>query len=166
MRFPKFKYKSSVADAKTTTQCHGETPGAYMHWAAIGDVVFQNGDWADYEKEFTVPSEANGMWNIAFNLAEIKSACDYSITDVQWYLKYEEEGKTLENLIDAEGTKNFWVKIGAGTDPYQYGTDPSGISTLEANGANNAAIYNLAGQKVGKDFKGIVVKSGKKMIQK
>ena len=162
----KFKYKSSVADAKTTTQCHGETPGAYMHWAAIGDVVFQNGDWVDYEKEFTVPSEANGMWNIAFNLAEIKSACDYSITDVQWYLKYEEEGKTLENLIDAEGTKNFFVKIGAGTDPYQYGTDPSGISTLKANGANNAAIYNLAGQKVGKDFKGIVVKSGKKMIQK
>jgi hypothetical protein len=162
----KFKYKSSVADAKTTTQCHGETPGAYMHWAAIGDVVFQNGDWADYEKEFTVPSEANGMWNIAFNLAEIKSACDYCIKDVQWYLKSETEGKTSENLIDATGTKNFFVKIGAGTDPYQYGEDPSGISTLKANAANNAAIYNLAGQKVGKDFKGIVVKSGKKMIQK
>ena len=30
----------------------------------------------------------------------------------------------------------------------------------------NAPAYNLAGQKVGKDFKGLVIKDGKKMIQK
>ena len=29
-----------------------------------------------------------------------------------------------------------------------------------------AAVYNLAGQKVGKDFKGLVIKDGKKYIQK
>jgi hypothetical protein len=37
---------------------------------------------------------------------------------------------------------------------------------VKANVANNAATYNLAGQKVGKDYKGLVIKSGKKMIQK
>jgi hypothetical protein len=43
----------------------------------------------------------------------------------------------------------------------------SGISTINAaEKVSNGAIYNLAGQKVGKDFKGLVIKNGKKMIQK
>ena len=45
--------------------------------------------------------------------------------------------------------------------------DASGISTINAaEKVSNGAIYNLAGQKVGKDFKGLVIKNGKKMIQK
>ena len=44
--------------------------------------------------------------------------------------------------------------------------DVSGISTINAaEKVSNGAIYNLAGQKVGKDFKGLVIKNGKKMIQ-
>ncbi len=161
----KFKYKSSV-DAKTTTQCHGETPGAYMHWAAIGDVNFTT-EWQDFEKEFTVPAEADGMWNIAFNMAEIKEACDYEITDVQWYLKSDVEGKTLENLINAEGTSNFFVKEGAGTDPHEFVAGESGIINVKKDAVKaDGAIYNLAGQRVSKDYKGIVVKNGKKYITK
>ncbi len=161
----KFKYKSSV-DAKTTTQCHGETPGAYMHWAAIGDVNFTT-EWQDFEKEFTIPNEGDGMWNIAFNMAEIRQACDYEITDVQWYLKYDEEGKTMENLINETGTSNFFVKEGAGTNPYEFGTDPSGIINVKKDAVKaNDAIFNLAGQRVSKDYKGIVVKNGKKYITK
>ena len=53
-----FKYKASK-DAKTTTQCHGE-PGAYIHWGAIGDVNFTT-EWQEFDAEFTVPNEADGM---------------------------------------------------------------------------------------------------------
>jgi hypothetical protein len=155
-----FKYKSSVAEAKTTTQCHGENPGAYMHWAAIGDVNFTD-EWQDFEQEFTVPNEADGMWNIAFNMAEIKGACDYSIKDVQWYL-YDsslEAGQTYENLIS--GATNFYKKEGANTDPY------TGIENVIINtGKTSSAIYNLAGQKVNKNYKGILVKDGKKFVNK
>ena len=42
----------------------------------------------------------------------------------------------------------------------------SGISTIKANVENNSAIYNLAGQKVAKDYKGLVIKNGVKVIQK
>ena len=41
----------------------------------------------------------------------------------------------------------------------------TGISTVKAN-VENSAIYNLAGQKVANDYKGLVIKDGKKMIQK
>lgn len=45
--------------------------------------------------------------------------------------------------------------------------DPSGIETVKATAkAGNNAIYNLAGQKVGKDYKGLVIMNGKKTIQK
>ena len=45
--------------------------------------------------------------------------------------------------------------------------DPSAIETvMNTVKANKEAIYNLAGQKVGKDYKGLVIKNGKKLIQK
>ena len=44
--------------------------------------------------------------------------------------------------------------------------DPTGIVTVKAAKVKTDAIYNLAGQKVDKNYKGIVVKDGRKMIQK
>ena len=156
-----FKYKASK-DAKTTTQCHGE-PGAYIHWGAIGDVNFTT-DWQEFDMDFTVPNEADGMKSIAFNMAEIKDACVYEITDVRWYLKdaVNAEGMTYENLINETGDANFYQKEGAGTAPYV----PSGISSVVNDKKVPNAIYNLAGQRVSKEYKGIVIKNGAKYIAK
>ena len=156
-----FKYKASK-EAKTSTQCHA-APGAYLHWGAIGDVNFTT-EWQDFEATFTVPNEANDMQSIAFNMAEIKEACDYEIKDVKWYLKEDAnaEGKTSENLINATGETNFFVKEGAGTDPRQF----SGINGVMVQQPNSSAVYNLAGQRVSKTYKGIVVKDGKKFLTK
>ena len=152
----KFKYKSSVADAKTTTQCHGE-PGAYKHWSAIGDVTFQPEEQV-FDQTFTVPDEADGMKSIAFNMAEIKGACDYEIYDVIWMTEDH-----YETLIDTTGDNNFYIKEGAGTSPYVV----SGISSVvNESKASNNAIYNLAGQRVSKEYKGIVIKNGAKYIAK
>ena len=43
---------------------------------------------------------------------------------------------------------------------------PSNISTIKANTDVNAPVYNLAGQKVDNSYKGLIIKNGKKMIQK
>ena len=156
-----FKYKASK-EAKTSTQCHA-APGAYLHWGAIGDVNFTT-EWQDFEATFTVPNEANDMQSIAFNMAEIKEACDYEIKDVKWYLKEDAnaDGKTSENLINATGETNFFVKEGAGTDPRQF----SGINGVMVQQPTSSAVYNLAGQRVSKTYKGIVVKDGKKFLTK
>ncbi|MBR1506092.1 MAG: hypothetical protein IJ614_08300 [Prevotella sp.] len=48
-----------------------------------------------------------------------------------------------------------------------YGNTPSAIESIKTVAANaNAPIYNLAGQKVGKDFKGLVIQNGKKFVVK
>ena len=149
-----FKYKAS-REANTTTQLHGE-PGAYLHWAAIGDVSFTT-EWQDFETTLTVPSEANGMQSIAFNMAEIKEACDYELKDFVWKLE-----DNTESLINQTGGENFYVKVvGGNPEPVE-----TGIKGIVNNQPSSAAIYNLAGQRVDKAYKGIVVKEGKKYIAK
>jgi hypothetical protein len=159
----KFQYKASKV-ARTSTQAHkvGDDgkPCTYLHWQAIGDVNFTE-EWQDFETTFTVPAGDNGMRSIAFNMAEIKEACDYYIKNVQWYLKdetLEAEGKTYENLINAEGAENFWIKVNSGA--------PTAIRSITSNAKiGSAVLYNLAGQRVAKDYKGIVVKDGKKYVK-
>ena len=148
-----FKYKASKP-AHTTTQLHGD-PGAYMHWNAIGDVDFTE-EWQDFEKTLTIPGEANGMKSIAFNMAEIKEACDYHLKDFVWKL-----ADNSATLIDMEGAKNFYIKVGAGTSPYC-----AGITSVVNTIVVPTATYNLAGQRVSSDFKGIVIKNGKKVLNK
>lgn len=164
-----FKYRSSVA-ATSGTQCHNE-PGQYIHWSAIGTLNF-NGteEWQNFEAEFTIPDQCDGsdntggykndMKSIAFNMAEIKEACNYEIKDVVWKLK-----DNTESLINQTGSENFYVKVGAGTSPYVY--DATAINGVVVNkNANSAAIYNLSGQRVTKSYKGIVVMDGKKFLKK
>ena len=155
-----FDYVSTV-DAKTTTQCHNG-PGEYMHWSCIGDVIFKTEE-QHFSYKLTVPSEADGMKSIAFNMAEIKGACDYTIKNIVWKLE-----DRAESLIDQTGTKNFYVKEGAGTAPYEFGTDPenpgTGINSVVNGNAASGNIYNLNGQRVTNNFKGIVVKNGKKFV--
>lgn len=152
-----FDYQSTI-EAKTTTQCHG-APGAYMHWNCIGDVNFTP-EMTHFRTTFTVPSEANGMQSIAFNMAEIKAACDYTITNVVWKLE-----DNTETLINETGVENFIVKEGAGTEPHVY-VDPTGINNTVVDSNVSSAAYNLAGQRVSNSYKGIVVKNGKKFIVK
>ena len=103
------------------------------------------------------------MKSIAFNLAEIKDACIYEIKDVQWYLKDEtlDEGKTWENLIDATGGANFLKKEGAGN-----AIEPTGINGVIYTTTGSDVIYNLSGQRVSKDYKGVVIKNGRKVVIK
>ena len=137
----KFKYKASVEGATSGTQLHGD-PGAYMHYDAIGSFSFTT-EYQTFEKVLTIPKEADGMKSIAFNMAEIKGACDYYITDVVWMT-----ADKYETLIDTEGTKNFYVKEGAGTDPYIFGTKTEVKGDLNGDGIVNAldiqAIINAA----------------------
>ena len=152
-----FKYKSSIP-AKVSTQCHAD-PGSYLHWAAIGDVNFTE-EWQDFETTFTVPSEANNMKSIAFNMAEIKEACKYEIKDVVWKLE-----DNTESLINDKGTENFYVKV-LGNPIEQY-VDKDGINSV-VNNSNvvPTVTYNLAGQRVSNNYKGIVIQNGKKVVVK
>jgi len=93
-------------------------------------------------------------------MAVIKEACDYTIKNVIW-----RTDDFTESLINQTGGENFWVKVGAGTAPEPL--ESTAINSIVSKRDNSSsATYNLAGQRVGKAYKGIVVKDGKKMIVK
>jgi hypothetical protein len=170
-----FEYKATQ-QAKSTAAVQGIVEGNTRYitgaFSMEDDDAFDT-EWKSIKKEIQMP---NKTWDgiavdvvkyITFDLACIKEANTYTFKNIKWYLKGDanSDGKTQENLISATGTENFAIKIGAGTDPYQYGeTAINGV--VVNNKKSSAATYNLAGQRVAKTYKGIVVKDGKKYIAK
>lgn len=161
-----FKYSCDLETAKVTTQNHNE-PGGYINVNSIGDLEFTSTEQS-FSKEFVIPSDCAGMKTIAFNLSEIAEACKYTIKDVIW-----RTDDMTESLIDMEGTKNFIVKEGASVTQHEYGKEPvvedpdqTGISNVTAKKAASTITFNLAGQRVAKSAKGIVVVNGVKVVKK
>ena len=168
-----FKYKSSLDDAKTTTQCHA-TPGSHITDTCIGEeegsnVINFSTEEKTFKMTFTIPDNCAGrdMQTIAFNMAEIEQACDYTIWDVIWKLADD-----TESLIDETGTKNFYVKAVGDAGPYEFGTEEpnmtaTGINNVVAKKNNSDVKFNIAGQRVSNDYKGMVVDSnGNKYLAK
>ena len=102
--------------ASTRTEFH-EGPSEYLHWDALGEINFTP-YWQHYRTAFTVPSEADNMKSIAFDMAVVKEARDYHIRNVVWRVS-----NSQESLINQEGSENFYVRIGANTEPYMYNGD-------------------------------------------
>ena len=82
---------------------------------------------------------------------------------------------TADNKLSLKPLRAYLETVAqnnAGAAPIIYIEEPDGSTTAietvsavkAANG--NDAIYNLAGQKVGADYKGIVIKNGKRFVQK
>lgn len=69
---------------------------------------------------------------------------------------------------DIPAKKGYIVLSGASAAKYSicFGDEATGIQTIEAASAANAAMYNLAGQRVDKAYKGIVIVNGKKYLNK
>lgn len=69
---------------------------------------------------------------------------------------------------DIPAKKGYIVLNGASAAKYAINFDgeATGIHTIEAASAANGAMYNLAGQRVDKSYKGIVIVNGKKYLNK
>lgn len=69
---------------------------------------------------------------------------------------------------DIPAKKGYIVLISSSAAKYaiDFDGEATGIHTIEAASAANAAMYNLAGQRVDKAYKGIVIVNGKKYLNK
>jgi hypothetical protein len=64
---------------------------------------------------------------------------------------------------------NFVAEVDYSEAAYDAQYDPtatSGIQIVKAENAANAVIYNLAGQKVSENYKGVVIMNGRKVVVK
>ena len=159
----KFEYK---ADAAATVGSQNSTgAGGYLHYAGIGNLNFTT-EWQTYEGTITIPAETkDNQDSWTFNLSNMKEANKYYFKNIIFMT-----GDKTENLIATETTENLWVKERGVNEnvAYQFGTDPenpeTGINSVVNGNAASGNIYNLNGQRVTNNFKGIVVKNGKKFV--
>ena len=102
----------------------------------------------------TTGNELQVFGGLSFESQKFTSVDDIKVGDVVIvYGKLKKFGTTYE--LDKN---NILISLNGKT------TGITNITTDEA--AKNAPVYNLAGQKVTKAYKGVVIKNGKKMIQK
>ena len=73
---------------------------------------------------------------------------------------------TVEITGVAEGDKTKGADIALHGIKFVAGTTSTGISSIEAAAKNDDKTYNMVGQQVSGSFKGIVIKNGKKFINK
>lgn len=102
----------------------------------------------------TTGNELQVYGGLSFDGKKFTSVDDIKVGDVVVvYGKLKKYGTTYE--LDKN---NILISLNGTT---------TGITNITADeAAKNAPVYNLAGQKVTKAYKGVVIKNGKKMIQK
>lgn len=102
----------------------------------------------------TTGNELQVYGGLSFKGEKFTSVDDIKVGDVVVvYGKLKKFGTTYE--LDKN---NILISLNGKT---------TGITNITADeAAKNAPVYNLAGQKVTKAYKGVVIKNGKKMIQK
>lgn len=134
---------------------------------------------------------ANRMWKGSLRMyggtLTVESANDnivkvvYAVFFDNWDESNNVDNKNLEMTSEKEGTKVFkfynWSGVSkkvvlnvkkaflrSVTITSVTAAGIKNVQTIEVN--ENAPIYNLAGQRVDKDYKGVVVQNGKKFIKK
>ncbi len=150
-------FNSETKDIDAVPVKTGEAEAAEHVYSVIGTI---NGNW-DVDTDMT--KGADGLYAAVF---EGVNAGDYKFkvrVDHDWSVAYpssdyafnvESDGSTVTITFNEESKE---VKATV--------TTADGIQVVKAL-TNVAVIYNLAGQKVNNNYKGVVVINGKKMIQK
>lgn len=116
-------------------------------------------------KPFFICDAADGS---ALSQSAIKGVTENGNQTLDDEYKWSDAGEFFVTFT-AEADKSYYVFCtGSKLTFYGYTFTPAGstgINTVKA-AAENGAAYNLAGQKVSENFKGVVIKDGVKMIQK
>ena len=118
-----------------------ETNSSSSHSIAINS----NSDKIDVDRDYILENFINGKTSESDPVEQT-----YTLTEAAEKLYFGRSGNT--------GTCVTLLKITRG--------GATGINEMLNVKINDDAVYNLAGQKVANDFKGIVIKNGKKMQQK
>ena len=175
-----FYNQTALAEATNKWQLGGRikgTPTVYnkMTQFNISDASeMTHTDVEEYQPvEFTL-----GTFQKEKNVANlVKFTEDLTVTKdgnkfyVQGYpLQIYDNFKLGYTLNDGDVIKGLTGVIIRYNDTYEIAptTTPvtTAINTIEADKAQNGVIYNLAGQKVDNSYKGLIIKNGKKFMQK
>ena len=108
----------------------------------------------EYLNDAEAATAGNGLGVIYFPVAkDCKYLAHATGSKISWSGIYFSENEAASIKVAKEDGTEFSILA-----------DPASVNTIKAD-AQNGAIFNVAGQKVGANYKGLVIKNGKKTIQ-
>ena len=174
---------SYVGDAGYAT-LFDATTGYVLNGDVEANVAVQNKTWLDLTAIENIPASTpvilKGTYYNKFakdvpaiNIAnDLKGTADATEADGTMYILAKPEGKEVGFYLAEENTvipagKAYYQPATPGVKAFFFaGEDATAITNVNVNGnVNNAAIYNMAGQKLSKLQKGINIVNGKKIMK-
>lgn len=152
-------WNGSTYDAASKTVTIGEDWSGKGWW-------LDKADYSDFDKvviNFATPTATNGKLVVEYNGANGAAEFAEGATSVE--LALDAAAKNYVKQIYLQGPAGAQFVL---ADAYVCVKDyvSTGISqTVAAPVAKSSKVFNLAGQQVGKSFKGVVIKNGKKYVQ-
>ena len=108
----------------------------------------------EYLNDTEAATAGNGLGVLYFPVAkDCKYLAHATGSKISWSGIYFSENEAASIKVAKEDGTEFSILA-----------DPASVNTIKAD-AQNGAIFNVAGQKVGANYKGLVIKNGKKTIQ-
>ena len=131
-----------------------------------GDYTFKVADGSSVTKDYA---------NMLFGTDD-ETAVENDDTYYFYKLSLDSNGKNVGFYWGAEngtaftnGAHKAYLKVtkenAANAKAFVFGGDPTGVKTITTQVKTNAPLYNLAGQRVGNSYKGIVIQNGKKYVK-
>ena len=158
----------------------GDSPAAFS--AAEPDTNLTEQGWGFYTKGNNVNGNKAGGTVYVFKPTIAGTIAVAVVLNADKAFHVSEDGTDLADYAGIKvddkyyGTYTFTVKANStykvwcdGSKLGFYGfelTDPTSVKSIKNVTENNGETYNLAGQKIDASAKGLVIKNGKKMIQK
>lgn len=152
----------SAADMKFTIKSQGATvTPKTIDVADLGAIANMNAYLKIENAEYVSADNKN----LTFKVGEAsfivrQNWTNVSIDGLEATAKYTLEGMGAVYKTSTATTYQLyltsWTKTG----------EPTAINEVKANTLQNGAVYNVAGQKVNAGYKGLVIKNGKKVVNK
>ena len=163
-------YTYTVADGKLTQ-------AAVTGTIPAGEAVVLKAAEGTYD--FAVTTEA-ATATTENNLAgtDVETALEADANSYFYMLSYDKDGKNVgfywgaaEGAAFTNGAHKAYLKVAktdaAGAKGWSFDGETTGINAVQSAIRNShSAIYNLNGQRVNENYRGVVIVNGKKMIKK
>lgn len=129
-----------------------------------------------YVKGYIVgtPSVSTSYGNAQYNISDVKGDETTTLTIYRGYYLNNEKFTSEDQIATGDevvvyGNLTLYgstYEMGAGNYIYSLNGSTDGISSIEETKAENAPIYNIAGQRVSNSAKGLLIQNGKKIVRK
>lgn len=155
----------------------------YLSVGKIGKLTDTISVKTTYDDDFTITAATDGYtiqdcYNRYLYQSDTYKTFNVSTTDAAvWTIEAQSDGtfKIAQNGYFVQWGQGTYTTFGVYTEMqenavlpklYVYNEELStGITTVKTQPVANDAIYNLAGQRVSENYRGVVIKNGKKYVQ-